>query len=139
MLIASLIACRRATCLMGAHQIVDCMLIASLIACRWATCLMGAHQIVDQIYKYRLRTERYDVIAPQGFVDEGLTELTPKQRSSAARLEFVNTVSSTAPLEAPLRASLTRHRGRTPMRASCCMLMAWPAGFTAGCLLSALI
>ncbi|KOO34334.1 hypothetical protein Ctob_010612, partial [Chrysochromulina tobinii] len=58
----------------------------------WATCLMGAHQIVDQIYKYRLRTERYDVIAPQGFVDEGLTELTPKQRSSAARLEFVNTV-----------------------------------------------
>ena len=96
---------------MGAHQIVDCMLIAPLIACRWATCLMGAHQIVDQIYKYRLRTERYDVIAPQSFVDEGLTELTPKQRSSfvdeglteltpkqrssAARFEFVNTVSST--------------------------------------------
>ena len=95
MLIAPLIACRWATCLMGAHQIVDCMLMASLIACRWATCLMGAHQIVDQIYKYRLRTERYDVIAPQCFVDEGLTELTPKQRSSAARLEFVNTVSST--------------------------------------------
>ena len=90
------------------------MLIAPLIACRWATCLMGAHQIVDQIYKYRLRTERYDVIAPQGFVDEGLTELTPKQRSSAARLEFVNTVSSAAPLEAPLRASLIRHWGRLP-------------------------
>ena len=92
----------------------ECMLMAFLIACRWATCLMGAHQIVDQIYKYRLRTERYDVMGPpsfvdegltelkrydvmgpQSFVDEGLTELTPKQRSSAARLEFVNTVSST--------------------------------------------
>ena len=81
--------------LMASLILPHCMLMASLNACRWATCLMGAHQIVDQIYKYRLRTERYDVMGPQRFVDEGLTELTPKQRSSAARLEFVNTVSST--------------------------------------------
>ena len=93
MLMASLILPH---CMLMASLILPhCMLMAFLIACRWATCLMGAHQIVDQIYKYRLRTERYDVMGPQSFVDEGLTELTPKQRSSAARLEFVNTVSST--------------------------------------------
>jgi hypothetical protein len=60
---------------------------------KWASCLMAAHQVVDQIYKYRLRTDVYDVMAPQ-VLEEGQEARTPKQRNMDARLAFVATVST---------------------------------------------
>merc|ERR1719421_1158271 len=61
---------------------------------KWATCLMASCQIVDQIYKYRLRTDKYDTqAAPPPLPDGTIPDISPKQRETAARQEFVDTCS----------------------------------------------
>jgi len=60
---------------------------------KWGTCLMAASQIVDQIYKYRLRTDKYDTqAAPPPDKDGNIPEISPKMRETNARQMFVETV-----------------------------------------------
>jgi hypothetical protein len=63
---------------------------------KWATCLMACNQIVDQIYRYRLRTDPYDVNAPPPpDPDTGEIPVIPaKQRETKARKDFVSTYAS---------------------------------------------
>ena len=59
---------------------------------KWATCLMAGYQIVDQIYKYRLRVDRYDPTPPPSSGDDEEDEqISPKMRMAMARLDFVTT------------------------------------------------
>ena len=61
---------------------------------KWATCRMAAMQIVDQIYKYRLRTDKYDTqAAPPPLPDGTIPEISVKQRETDARRVFVETCS----------------------------------------------
>jgi len=61
---------------------------------KWATCLMAAMQIVDQIYKYRLRTEKYDTAkAPPPLPDGTIPDIPVKIRETNARANFVKTCS----------------------------------------------
>ena len=57
---------------------------------KWGSCLMAAHQIVDQIYKYRLRTDRYDTSKlTEKDIKQGIDK---KQKEINARGDFVNMV-----------------------------------------------
>jgi len=62
---------------------------------KWGTCLMSANQIVDQIYKYRLRTDKYDTYKPHPIeiANPDNPPLTQLKRGMMARKEFVDTVS----------------------------------------------
>ena len=62
---------------------------------KWAVCLMASQQIVDQIYKYRMRTDKYDTQAPLPGGEEGEepVESFPKMREMMARKDFVDTCS----------------------------------------------
>ena len=62
---------------------------------KWATCLMAGTQIVDQIYKYRLRTDKYDTQkAPPPLPDGTIPEIPPKIREANARAMFVETCNA---------------------------------------------
>ena len=59
---------------------------------KWATCLMASNQIVDQIYKFRLRTDKYDTQAPPPVKEgEEPVEISPKMRETFARKDFIDT------------------------------------------------
>ena len=59
---------------------------------KWATCLMASNQIVDQIYKFRLRTDKYDTQAPLPVKEgEEPVEISPKMRATVARKDFIET------------------------------------------------
>ena len=55
---------------------------------KWATCQMAAYQIIDQIYKYRLRTDKYDTQALM--LDANGEEVPAKQKETNARQFFVD-------------------------------------------------
>ena len=61
---------------------------------KWATCLMAASQIIDQIYKYRLRVDKYDTQkAPPPNPDGSIPDIPLGKREMMARRLFVDTCS----------------------------------------------
>ena len=63
---------------------------------KWAACLMASHQMVSEIYKFRMRSGRYDlaVLAARDEDEDGSSDINPKMLESYARNEFVNAVQN---------------------------------------------